>query len=196
MSLDELVKKEARNSGISQKNADKAIKMLKSGKISINDIAPQLKETLMKQNNEQITDPYIKLRNKLQGFQRSRRSEYAKKAEYDKKAQEIKAEQEAKKQEADKHEVSNKNKKKRQKKKMQKLSEHYGQITEEEYLDLQKQNTNTSLDDATRNIITQKIQLYQYQNKFSTEISVGDFDEFDELLNDNDNTNTIDLNGN
>lgn len=184
MSLDEMIKTEAKNSGISQKNADKALKLLKSGKISINDIAPQLKETIMKQNEQQIADPRERLRNKLKGLQRNRHTEFAKKAKYDKKAQEIKDEQKEDEKKKDltrsnsnQTGSNDRNKKKRLRKKMLKINNTYGKISDEIYLELQKKLKDQNLSADDKKDVIKQIQLYQYQLQFKPEINTDDLDD-------------------
>lgn len=180
MSLDSLVKDEAKKSGISQKNAEKALKLLKSGKISMSDIAPQLKDMMLKNSVNDIADPKQRLHNKIKGLSRGRQSEFAKKADYDKKAEEIKKENAKTSKPSDVTDitvsVSKKNKRKRDMKKFHKLNEIYGKISEEEYISLQTLNKE-EISEKDKKIIDEKIELYERQNKFTSNIILNDLDD-------------------
>lgn len=175
-----IVQKEAQKVGMSNKHAEKAAKMLRSGKINMAQIAPQLTQMIMQNVGSSTNATRDELRERLATKRRairdSRKSKFVKeqiyesvkqrKEENDKRLEEEKIQQAKREQ----------NRQKRHKQKMRDLEKKLGTISVELYNDcLKKQNTGTGTE-SEQNRVKNIIELYHRQQKFEDTINLEEFD--------------------
>lgn len=171
-SLNELVQTEAKKMGVSSKNANKALKMLKKGRIDMSKVAPQIKDMFMK-NNPMASVSNLTLREKLQAKLKSKRecrmSNSAKKQSYDKTRENMKIKEEKKILEDERQKKLKKNRKKRHNKKLKALERKIGEVKIEIMVKaLENIKKSNDSDIITKNQCI--VDLYQKQQKFSKEI--------------------------
>lgn len=182
--LSKLVMSEASKTGISSSQAQKAAKMLRSGKVNMAQIAPQLKSMLMQNLGQGQTEEQSKmtardrLRAKIASKREGRMNKNSKAHAY-KKTKERMEERKKKQEEDKKLEAKRKrNRKKAHAKKIRQLEQKIGTVTEEVYNKcLQKISEETYKDDGERNRLNNIVELYQKQKGFTETIKNDNLDK-------------------
>jgi len=187
MNIEQLVKNKGNAHNVSGKDQAKALKMLKSGKVNMSQLAPKIKEMMMngvgQQNNcsNSKEDLRARLAARRRASQEARMGKTAKQRIYDKTKERIKKkkeEDEQKKQEAIKAAVKAK---KNRKKRLRQLEKKLGKISDEFYhacmkkLNEQEDQLNQDQKRHCQNVID----VYLKQQNFSDTIKN---DELDKLL--------------
>lgn len=181
--IDSLVKQEALKSGVSSKNAARAIKMIKSGKVNMSQIMPHLQRELMKHmgnNNTSDSREQIRerIRDRIKEKREGRMSKNTKQMIYDR------ADQGENEKTVEQTEAKRKvNREKR----LQKLEKRLGTVTEEQYnsamLSLSK-NEFERVDQKNR--CNNIVEIYHRQQGFKESIKDQTLDDL--LLTNDDNT--------
>jgi len=169
--LDDLVKQQAKKSGISQKDAAKALKKLKKGGMMAQ-IAPQLQEQFMAMNPN--LTPREKLRQKIQSKQAGRTKKVTKAINYEKQREDIAVRKEKEAAQKIEKEEQAKRKVRNHKKKIKDLEKKLGTIADDLYYEcLQKTQTGELLA-GERNRCNNIMELYSKQQEFKNKIDMDD----------------------
>lgn len=172
--LAKMVQVEAKKSGISSKDAKKALKKLRTGGMA--QIAPQLQSSLMDMNPNMT--PKDKLRAKMRKMQDSRTKKQTKEQSYEKTRQEVyerQAREEEEKAEKKKAEIQ---RRKNHVKKIKLLEKQLGTITHEMYNSCMSRLKDNAYDnDGSRNRDRNIAELYGKQQAFASKIELNDMDD-------------------
>lgn len=173
MDLDKLVKEQAQKSGISQKEASKALKKLKQGGMMAQ-IAPQLQQSFMEMNpNLTARD---KLRQKIANGAANRRTKYVKVNAYERQKKQVAERKEKEELVKQQKRADLERKRQEHKLELERLEQSLGVVSEDLYIKcLEKVQLNP--DDTNANNI---IDLYTLQQEFKQEIDLSN--DFNELL--------------
>ena len=179
--LQELVHGEAKKHGVSTKQANKALDMIKKGKISMGSIAPQLKDMLTANlSGFDTSSPREKLKAKILSKRDQRKSKVARESQYKISQEQMKADAEKKKADDQAKKRREKERQRRHRKKLQELQEKLGTISFEKYREcmLRVQDaTSYKGDDSELNRDKNIIELYHQQKAFSNKIALDDMDD-------------------
>lgn len=177
--LQDLVRSEAKKAGVSQQQANKALNMIKKGKIGMGSIAPQIKDMLSSGLSGLDTrSPQEKYRAKLHSMQDQRQPKIVKNMKYDKDKQQM--EEDKKKQAEEKRLAKNRKRdqQRRHRKKLEALSQQMGIISFETYHEcISRQKTDKYQNESDKNHDSNIIEIYHKQENFSDKINEGDIDD-------------------
>lgn len=178
--LSKLLHTEAKKSGISGKDARKALKKLRSGGMMAQ-VAPQLQSTFMEMNPNQ--SPRDKLRAKLSQMRKGRGNKVSKEADYEKTRQRVheKKEEDEREKESSKRRAAAR--RKNRNKKLRQLEKQVGEVSHEIYINCMKRVQDNSYNgDGERNRDKNLIDLYSRQQGFTDKVEM----EMDDLDSDSD----------
>lgn len=168
--LNSLVKQQAQKSGISQKDAAKALKKLKQGGMMAQ-IAPQLHEQFMSMDPNMT--PQERLRQKIRTKQNSRLSKITKAYTYEKQREQVAERKERELEEKKKAKEAAKRSHRNHRRKLNELEKRLGSITEDLYCEcLRKLNGTLSSDE--RNRCNNIIEIYSRQHGFKDKIDIDE----------------------
>jgi hypothetical protein len=175
MDIDALVQSQAKQAGMSAKQAKQALKKLREGGMMAQ-LAPLLQEKLSGMNPN--LTPREKLRAKLNNARMGRTTKEVKTANYEKEREEVHQREEKRAEEKEKAKEAAVRRKKAHQQKIKELEKKLGRVSNEMYLDcLSRQKANTYRDEGERNRDRNIIELYGKQQEFKESISVNDLDE-------------------
>ena len=187
MSLNDLIQSEAKKMGVSSKNASKALKKLKKGKVDMSSIAPQIKNMFMANNPlaklaNGSTSLRDRLRAKISSKREGRQSNQTKKNNHDGVRERMKRKEEERKIVKEKQIKSKRNRKKRHNSKLKQLEKKMGDVKIEVYTSaLKKLKADSSEGKAKCQLI---VDLYHKQQIFSTTMEQNnDLDDLSDLNN-------------
>ena len=170
--LDALVQAQAKQAGMSSKQAKQALKKLREGGLMAQ-IAPQLQQAMSGMNPTQT--PRDRLKAKLNNARLSRSTKETKTAVYEKQKEEAHQREEAEKEAKEKAVETAKRSKRAHQLKLKELEKKIGKVQEKLYLEcLTRQKSNQYKDEGERNRDRNLIDLYSKQQEFSTEINMDD----------------------
>lgn len=173
--LDALVQAQAKQAGLSSKQAKQALKKLREGGLMAQ-IAPQLQEQFSGMNP--TMSPRDRLRAKLNNAKLSRSTKEAKTVAYEKQKEEVHKREETAAQEKEKAKEAAKRRKRAHQLKLKQLEEKIGQVTPEMYREcLERQSAKNYKDESERNRDRNIIDLYSKQHEFSDKINMDDLDD-------------------
>lgn len=181
--LSKLVHDEAAKSGISKQQADKAVKMLKNGKVDMSQVVPHLKTMIMKNMSDSTsTNLRDKLAAKRQNMTEARSSKQSKAHLHDKAKKQIANRKEREAQEKQFNTEIKDLQKSEYVKSLTELESKIGHVSENFYngclLKLQK---DTFPDAAQRQKCQMIVDLYQRQQSFTEKIAELDIDNESEI---------------
>lgn len=173
--VDDLVKSQAKKAGVSGKQAKKAMKMLKDGKLKMSQIAPELEGAMSSLSYlDPNATPKDKLRALLRNKQQSRSCKEAKEYAYDKTKEKMQKDKEEEALKKEKERKAARNRRKNHNKKLKELEEKLGTIGEEVYVQcLNRLRENTYTDDSARGYDKNIITLYCHQQQFTEKLSMN-----------------------
>lgn len=196
--LANMVSNQAKKSNVSSKEANKALKMIKSGKMDMGQLAPKITEMLMQGMNgagsscgNKREDLRAKLAARRRAAQEGRMSKSCRKKIYD----DTKKRMEERKKREEEEGVAKKKREKNQKKKkaqrLKKLEEKLGTISDEFYnMCMKRLQENEFKDQSEKHRCQNIVDIYSKQQAFNTTIKN---DEIDELLNEDDLSDISDI---
>ena len=173
--LDALVQSQAKQAGLSSKQAKQALKKLKEGGLMAQ-IAPMLQEKLSDMNpNLSARD---KLRAKINNARMGRTTKEVRTAVYEKQREEVHQREEKDKEAKEEAKEAAKRRKRAHQQKLKYLEKKLGQISSDMYMEcLVRQKENTYRDDGERNRDRNIIELYAKQQEFTDSINMSDIDD-------------------
>lgn len=169
--LDQLVKQQAKKSGISQKDAAKALKKLKQGGMMAQ-IAPQLQEQFMAMNPNMTAKE--RLRQKIQSKQAGRTKKVVKARNYEKQREEVTARKEKEEQEKKEKAEAAKRKARNHRKRIKELEKKLGTITDDLYYECLNKVQAGNLNEGELNRCNNIIEIYSRQQEFTDKINMDD----------------------
>lgn len=175
MNLDALVQAQAKQAGLSGKQAKQALKKLREGGLMAQ-IAPQLQQQFSDMNP--TLSPRDRLKAKLNNAKLSRSTKEVKTAVYEKQKEEVHKREEKATEDKDKSKEAAKRRKRAHQIKLKQLEEKLGQVTPEMYREcLMRQSAKCYKDESERNRDRNIIDLYSKQQEFSDKIDMNDLDD-------------------
>lgn len=186
--LHDLVHGEAKKAGIPSKQANKALNMLKKGKISMGSIAPQLKDMLSSNlGGFDTSTPREKLRAKLRSKREQRTKKVTRESNYEKSKQKMETDQKQRAEEKKQKAKREKARQRRHRQKLNELEEKLGTITPQLYREcMLRIQENNYIDLGSENHDKNIAELYHIQHQFTTKIESNTLDD---LLSDDDDDN-------
>lgn len=180
-SVDDLVKSQAKKSGATGKQAKKALKMLKDGKIKMSQIAPNIEGALSSLSTlDPNATPRDRLRAVLRNKQQSRASKDAKEHSYEKTKERMQKEKEEAAQKKEQEKKAERTRRKNHNRKLKELEARFGQIGEELYSQcLGRIRENAYTNDSARCCDRNIVDLYSQQQQFSEKLSMEDIDDIE-----------------
>lgn len=174
--LSKFIGEEAKKKGISNKDARKALKKLKSGGLMAQ-VAPQLHSQFMEMNpNMTAREKYQMKMNKLRG---ARANKTSKASAYEKTRKEVQENQEREKQEKELKKKQEAQRKRNHRKKLKELEKKLGTITQELYNRcMTRIQEDKYQDEGSKNRDRNIVELYGQQQQFVGKI---DMDELDDI---------------
>lgn len=174
--LSRLVHTEAVKTGVSTKQANKALQQLRSGKINISQVAPQIKTMLMQKLSNNSTDTKQDLKSRLaakrQALSEARQSKFAKQTAYNKTKNMMETRKELEKLDKEQREREAAELKKEYEQSIDLLEKRIGRISDDLYNTcLQKVNSGQFRDDTHKKNCQQMIDLYHRQQEFTDVIT-------------------------
>lgn len=170
-----VVQAEAKKAGLSAKDARKAVKRIKSGKV-MSQIAPQLQQTFMGMAPQ---TPKEKLRAKLREHASRRQSAASKERDYQQMKERVYKEREEETKRKEQAKKTAANRKKNHKKKLREMEAKLGTISHDLYnVCLERQKANEYKDEGSKNRDRNIIELYCKQQEFTEKL---DMDELDDI---------------
>jgi hypothetical protein len=173
--LAKLIQTEAKKSGISSKDARKALKKLRSGGMMAQ-VAPQLQSAFMEMNPN--ISAKEKFRAKMKKLQGSRTRKHTKEQAYEKTRQEVHERQERELVEKEDKKKADAQRKRNHNKKINLLGKQIGTVTQESYNTCMiRLKENEYKNDGPRNRDKNIVELYGKQQEFSKHIEANDMDD-------------------
>ena len=173
--LDALVQAQAKQAGLSSKQAKQALKKLREGGLMAQ-IAPQLQQQFSDMNPTMT--PRDRLRAKLNNAKLSRSTKEVKTGAYEKQKEDVHKREETAAEEKEKAKEAAKRRKKAHQLKLKQLEEKIGQVPPEMYREcLERQSAKNYKDESDRNRDRNIIDLYSKQQEFSDQINMDDLDD-------------------
>jgi len=175
LKLDALVQAQAKQAGLSSKQAKQALKKLREGGLMAQ-IAPHLEQQVSAMNP--LMSPRDKLRAKLNNAKMSRSTKDVKAAVYEKQKEEVTLRKETETSAKEKEKEALKRRKKAHQLKLKQLEEKLGMVTQEVYREcLERQRLKSYKDDSESNRDRNIIDLYSKQQEFTDKINMDDLDD-------------------
>lgn len=173
--LAKLIQMEAKKSGISPKDARKALKKLRSGGMMAQ-VAPQLQSSFMDMNPNMTAKD--KFHAKMKKMQSNRSKKQSKEQAYEKTRQEVHERQEKEKLEKEQKAKEALQRKRNHNKKINLLGKELGTVTQELYNTcMNKLKENEYKDEGERNRDRNIVELYGRQQAFTSDINATDMDD-------------------
>jgi hypothetical protein len=173
--LDALVQSQAKQAGMTSKQAKQALKKLREGGLMAQ-IAPQLQEKLAGMNPN--LTPRDKLRAKLNNAKMGRATKEVKTAVYEKQREEVHQREEKEAEDKEKAKEAAKRRKRAHQQKIKELEQKLGKVPETMYLEsLTRQKAGAYKDEGERNRDRNIIELYSKQQEFTDTLNLDDLDD-------------------
>jgi hypothetical protein len=174
MDLESLVQAQAKQAGMSSKQAKQALKKLREGGLMAQ-IAPHLQERFSDMNPNMT--PRDRLRAKINNSKLTRTTKEVKTAAYEKQREEVHQREADAAEAKEKAKEAVKRKKKAHNQKLKELEQKLGKVPEEMYIEcLARQRAGIYKDDSERNRDRNIIDLYSKQQEFTDSINMDDLD--------------------
>jgi hypothetical protein len=168
--MEELIQK----AGLSKTDSAKAMKLLKSGKINMGQIAAKLNQS----TPSTIADPHERLKAVLKAKKNDRQSKESKDANYEKMREQVEKDKLAKVEAAENKVKQLAARKRNRVKKLKELEVKYGTISDEKYQDAMNRIANPDgMTDEEINHQKNIVELYARQNKFTETVDFAELDE-------------------
>ena len=175
--LSNLVHSQAQKAGISGKEAKKALKKLKTGKINMAQVAPHLTQAFSQLNANM--SPAERMRAKLKEKKTSRLSRLTKEHEYEKTRQRVLENKEKEEQKKISEQQEAARRRRNHNKRIKELDRKLGTVSQELYnVCLKNLHENKYKDESDRNRNRNIIEVYGRQQQFKEKLEMDDMEEF------------------
>ena len=173
--LDALVQAQAKQAGLTSKQALKALKKLREGGL-MSQLAPQLQQTI--ESSNPTLSPRDKLRAKLNNAKQSRSTKETKMVNYEKQKEDVYKREKEEKDRKEKEKEAARRRRKAHAQKLRELEEKMGPVSDDVYLTaLTRQRENVYGHESERNRDRNIVELYSKQQLFSDKINMDEMDE-------------------